>query len=68
MAMLTLQQLYLGDNCNNMIKVYKDFGSNRLQHIGECCGLELLIRKGSNVAMEKLKNQGDCIADFISVL
>ena len=68
MAKLTLQQLYLGGKDNIMVKVFKDFWSNRLQHIGECCGLELLIRKGSNVAMEKLKNQGDCLADFISAL
>ena len=68
MAKLTLQQLYLGDKYNIIGEVFKDFWSNGSPDPKERTGLELLIVKHTILAMEKLKNEGDCIADLESVL
>ena len=68
MANLTLQQLYLSDKYNIIGEVFKDFCNNGSQDSEERTGLELLIVKHTILAMEKLKNEGDCIADLKSVL
>ena len=68
MAKLTLQQLYLGEKYNIIGEVLKDFWNNGSPDKEERTGLELLIVKHTILAMEKLKNEGDCIADLGSVL
>ena len=68
MATYTIEQLYLGDKYNIIGEVFKDFWSNGSLDPEERTGLELLIVKHTILAMEKLKNEGDCIADLESVL
>ena len=68
MAKLTLQQLYLGDKYNIIGEVFKDFWSIGSSDPEKRTGLEIQIVKHSILAMEKLKKEGDCIADLESVL
>ena len=68
MAELTLQQLYLSDKYNIIGELFKDFWNNGSPDPEERTGLELLIVKHTLIASEKMKQNGDCIADLESVL
>lgn len=65
MAQITIKELYYGDKYAIMSKVFKTmycFSPNKAS-VDEQMALELEIVRQTLIAVEKMKQNGDCIAD-----
>ena len=68
MATYTIEQLYYGDKYNVMGAASKEIFLTGTDGHDLQTAIEMQIVKHTILAMIKLKKEGDCIADFISVL